>query len=72
MPSRVLDFKTALEVFSPPLSISKGVSSKVFGYACVVHICGLTCALKCIFVGCPLLKRGINVIIPHHGNILSQ
>ena len=46
MPSRVLDFKTALEVFSPPLSISKGVSSKVFGYACFVHICGLTCALN--------------------------
>jgi hypothetical protein len=31
MPSWVLDFKTLLEVLSPPFSTSKGISPKVFG-----------------------------------------
>ena len=31
LPYRVLDFKTPLEVLSPPFSTSKGVSPKVFG-----------------------------------------
>jgi hypothetical protein len=56
MPSRVLDFKTPLEVLSPPFSTSKGNSPKVFGCFNFVHIHGPTWekldphALKCIFV----------------------
>jgi hypothetical protein len=42
MPSRVLDFKTPLEVLSPPLSASKGVFPKVFGCVCFVHVHGPT------------------------------
>jgi len=57
MPSRILYFKTPLEVLSPPLSTSKCVFPKVFGCVCFVHIHSPTwgkldpCALKCIFVG---------------------
>jgi hypothetical protein len=39
MPSQVLDFKTPLEVLSPPLYSAKGVSPKVFG-----------CVALCIFM----------------------
>jgi transposase InsO family protein len=42
MPSRVLDFKTPLEVMSPPLYTAKCVSPKVFGCVCFVHIHGPT------------------------------
>jgi hypothetical protein len=42
MPSRILDFKTPLEVLSPPLSASKGVFPKVFGCVCFVHVHGPT------------------------------
>jgi hypothetical protein len=70
MPSRVLDFKTPLEVLSPPFSTSKGVSPKVFGCVCFVHIHGQTrgkldIVLSNVFLWViPLLRRGINVIIP--------
>jgi hypothetical protein len=57
MSSWVLDFKTTLEVLSPHFSKSKGVSLKVFGCVCFVHVHGPTRgkldprALKCVFVG---------------------
>jgi hypothetical protein len=57
MPSQVLDFKIPLEVLSSPFSTSKGVSLKVFGYVCFVHVHGPARskldprALKCVFVG---------------------
>jgi len=57
MTSRVLDFKTPLEVLSPLFSTSKGLSLKVFGCVCFVHIHGPARgkldlrALKCVFVG---------------------
>jgi hypothetical protein len=38
MPSRVLEFKIPLEVLSPPFSSLKGVSLKVFGCVCFVHV----------------------------------
>jgi hypothetical protein len=65
---------------SPPFSTYIGVFPKVFGCVCFVRIHGPAWgkvdsrALKCIFVGYSilLLKRVINVIISHHGSILSQ
>jgi hypothetical protein len=77
MPSRVLDFKTPLQVLSPPYSTSKCVSPKVFGCVCFVHVHGPTWgkldprALKCVFVILPH-RRGTNVITPHRENNLSQ
>jgi len=65
MPTRVLDFKTPLQVLSSPLSTSKGVSPKVFGCVCFLHIHALTrgkldhCALNCIFVGLYPYSEGV-------------
>jgi len=42
MSSRVLDFQTPLKVLSPTLFTAKGVSPKIFGCVCVVHIHGPT------------------------------
>jgi len=78
MPSHVLDFKTPLEVLSLPFSTSKGVSPKVFGGVCFVQIHSPTrskldpCALKFVFVGYSPTQMGINVVITHHGDILSR
>jgi transposase InsO family protein len=71
MPSRVLEFKTPLEVLSPPFSTSKGVSPKVFGCVCFVHIHGQTLgkldprALKCVFVGYSPTQKGYKCYHPH-------
>jgi hypothetical protein len=70
MPSRVLDFKTPLEVLSPPLSASKGVSPKVFGCVCFVHVHGSTRgkldprSLKCVFVGYSPTQKGYKCYHP--------
>ena len=70
MPSRVLDFKTPLEVLSPPSSASKGVSLKVFGCVCFVHVHGPTQgkldprALKCVFVGYSPTQKGYKCYHP--------
>jgi transposase InsO family protein len=63
MPSRILDFKTPLKVLSPPFSTSKGISPKVFGCVCFVHIHGPTSKLnprsfKCVFVGYSPTQKG--------------
>jgi hypothetical protein len=42
MPSRVLNFKTPLEVLSPPFSTSNSVSPKVFGL-CLLCPCSWSC-----------------------------
>jgi transposase InsO family protein len=63
MPSRILDFKTPLKVLPPPFSTSKGISPKVFGCVCFVHIHGPTSKLnprsfKCFFVGYSPTQKG--------------
>jgi hypothetical protein len=74
MPIRVLDFKTPLEVLSPPLYYSP----KVFGCVCFVHIHSLTrgkldhVLLNVFLWVIPLLRRSINVIIPLLGRVLSR
>jgi len=70
MPSRVLDFKTPLEVLSPPLYTAKGLSPKVFGRVCFVHINGPTRSkldprsLKCVFVGYSPTQKGYKCYHP--------
>jgi hypothetical protein len=70
MPSRVLDFQTPLEVLSPPYSTTKGVSPKVFGCVCFVHIHGPTKSkleprsLKCVFVGYSPTQKGYKCYHP--------
>jgi len=53
MPSRILDFKTPLEVLSLTFSTSKGISPKVFGCVCFVHTRSKLDpqSFKCVFVG---------------------
>jgi hypothetical protein len=64
MPSRILDFKTPLEVLSLPFSTSKGISPKFFGCVCFVHIHGHTRSkldpqsFKCVFVGYSPTQKG--------------
>jgi transposase InsO family protein len=70
MPSRVLDFQTPLEVLSLPLSTAKGVSPKVFGCVCFVHIHGPIRSkldprsLKCVFVGYSPTQKGYKCYHP--------
>jgi hypothetical protein len=70
MPSRLLDFKTPLEVMSPPLYSAKCVSSKVFSCVCFVHIHGPTKSkldprsLKCVFVGYSPTQKGYKCYHP--------
>jgi hypothetical protein len=70
MPSRVLDFQTPLKVLSPLLSTAKGVSPKVFGCVCFVHIHGPTRSkldprsLKCVFVGYSPTQKGYKCYHP--------
>lgn len=72
MPSQVLDFKTLLELLSPPFSTSKGASPKVFRCVCFVHVHvhGLARgkldprALKCVFVGYSLMQKGCKCYHP--------
>jgi hypothetical protein len=64
MPSRILDFKTPLEVLSLPFSTLKGISPKVFGCVCFIHIHGHTRSkldprsFKCVFVGYSPTHKG--------------
>lgn len=70
MPSPVLDFQTPLEVLSPHHSTAKGVSPKVFGCVCFVHIHGPTRSkldpksLKCVFVGYSPTQKGYKYYHP--------
>jgi hypothetical protein len=70
MPSRVLDFKTPLEVLSPPFSTLKGFSPKVFGCVCFVHVHGPDrgkldpTALQCAFVGYSTTHKGYKCYHP--------
>jgi hypothetical protein len=70
MLSRVLDFKTPLEVLSPSFSTSKSVSPKVFCCVCFVHVHGPTRskldprALKCVFVGYSPTHKGYKCYHP--------
>jgi hypothetical protein len=63
-PSRVLDFKTPLQVLFPPFSTFKGLSSKVFGCLYFVHVHSLAWgkfdlrAFKCVFVGYSPMQKG--------------
>jgi hypothetical protein len=64
MPSQILDFKTPIEVLSPPFSTSKGISPKVIGCVCFVHIHGPTRSkldprsFKCVFVDYSPTQKG--------------
>jgi hypothetical protein len=77
MPSRILDFKTPLELLSSPFSTSKGVYPKVFYCVCFVHVHGLARskldprALKCVFVGYSPTQKGYKCYHLHRENTLS-
>lgn len=76
MPSCVLDFKTPLELSSPPFFTSKGVAPKVFGCVCFVHIDPAWgklehCALKGIFQGYYLIQKGYKCYHPPPHKLFS-
>jgi len=78
MSSRVLDFKTPIEVLSPPLSSSQFVAPpQVFGCVCFFNLHGPTrgkldpLAFKCVFLGyspshkdLPPLRRVASFLLP--------
>ncbi|CAL9018378.1 unnamed protein product [Prunus brigantina] len=71
-PSRVLDFKTPLDVLcahTPPISVSK-LPPKVFGCVAYVHVYSHQrskldpCALRCVFIGYSTTQKGYKCYHP--------
>ncbi|KAI5335133.1 hypothetical protein L3X38_025266 [Prunus dulcis] len=71
-PSRVLDFKTPLDILcahTPPLSVSK-LPPKVFGCVAYVHVYSHQrskldpCALRCVFIGYSTTQKGYKCYHP--------
>ncbi|KAI5338126.1 hypothetical protein L3X38_017397 [Prunus dulcis] len=76
-PSRVLDFKTPLDILcahTSPVSVSK-LPPKVFGCVAYVHVYSHQrskldpCALRCVFIGYSTTQKGYKCYHPHTQNV---